>query len=80
MLGNGGMLGASAAENQKTELDAQSPASTRLAALNLAQRNYLGVGAAIGISTASTVSSAARRAIVFGGSAAARKLGNSDLT
>lgn len=77
MLGNGGRLGASPAENQQTELDAQAPAATRLAELNLAQRNYLGVGAAIGLSTFATVGSAARRAFGFG-SAAARKLGNNN--
>lgn len=48
MLGNGGLLGASASENQKAEVDARSPGSARLAAINLSQRNYLGVGTASG--------------------------------
>lgn len=78
MLGNGGILGASPEQNQRTEITTQSPASTVLDALNLAQRSYLGVGAAVGIRTSSTVGSSARRALVFGGGAAARKLGNYD--
>lgn len=73
MLGNGGLLGASADENRQAEVDAQQPAATRLLQINNAQANYLGVGTSSRGGAAST-GSVARR--VYGNPNLRFKLGD----